>query len=136
VFKEIADRLYSTYIKTNKTLIAGTNKKDSTYFKYNGYKADLAYLSEKLQLKISDSTGRADEWTSLNKNTAAAVMQKMPINKNAMPPLKGLGLKDALYLCEEMGLMVQVKGRGRVLDQSILPGQPIAKGQLIQINLN
>src|SRR3989339_608884 len=136
VFKEIADRLYGTYIKTNKTLIAGTNKKDSTYFKYNGYKADLAYLSEKLQLKISDSTGRADEWTSLNKNTAAAVMQKMPINKNAMPPLKGLGLKDALYLCEEMGLMVQVKGRGRVLDQSILPGQPIAKGQLIQINLN
>lgn len=136
VFKEIADRLYSTYIKTNKTLIAGTNKKDSTYFKYNGYKADLAYLSEKLQLKISDSTGRADEWTSLNKNTAAAVMQKMPINKNAMPPLKGLGLKDAIYLCEEMGLMVQVKGRGRVLDQSILPGQPIAKGQLIQISLN
>jgi len=136
VFKEIADRLYGTYIKTNKTLIAGSNKKDSSFFAYNGYKADLMYLTEKLQIGFADSTGRADEWTRVNKNSAKAVLQKMPVNKNAMPPLKGLGLKDAIYLCEEMGLMVQVKGRGKVTEQSIVPGQPIAKGQLVQLSLN
>ncbi len=136
VFKEIADRLYGTYIKTNKTLIAGTNKKDSSFFAYNGYKADLMYLTEKLKIGFADSTGRADEWTRVNKNSAKAVLQKLPVDKNAMPPLKGLGLKDAIYLCEEMGLMVQVKGRGKVTEQSIVPGQPIAKGQLVQLSLN
>jgi cell division protein FtsI (penicillin-binding protein 3) len=35
-----------------------------------------------------------------------------------------------------MGLMVQVKGRGKVTEQSIVPGQPIAKGQLVQLSLN
>ncbi|MEN9600315.1 MAG: hypothetical protein RL596_2639, partial [Bacteroidota bacterium] len=41
-----------------------------------------------------------------------------------------------VYLCENMGLMVSIKGRGRVNEQSILPGQAIAKGQTIQLLFN
>lgn len=53
-----------------------------------------------------------------------------------MPLLKGMVLKDAVYLCENIGLLVSVKGRGKVNEQSILPGQAIAKGQTIQLLLN
>ena len=53
-----------------------------------------------------------------------------------MPQLKGMGLKDAVYLCENVGLKLNVKGKGRVEDQSITAGTPIAKGQIINISLN
>jgi cell division protein FtsI (penicillin-binding protein 3) len=53
-----------------------------------------------------------------------------------MPELKGMGLKDAVHLCEEMGMMVNVQGKGRVAEQSVLPGQAIARGQLIHLTLN
>ncbi len=53
-----------------------------------------------------------------------------------MPQLKGMGLKDVLYLCENMGLKVNAKGKGKVTDQSIIPGQLIARGQMVNVELN
>jgi cell division protein FtsI (penicillin-binding protein 3) len=46
-----------------------------------------------------------------------------------------MGLKDAIQLCESIGLKVQVKGKGKVVQQSILAGQKIAKGQVVAIEL-
>ncbi len=39
-----------------------------------------------------------------------------------------MGLKDALYLLENMGLKVTVKGKGKVIVQSIQPGTALTKG--------
>lgn len=136
VFKEIADRLYSTYLRSTNTNMVANKKNDSIPFQYTGYKADITYLSEQLKLKYKDSTGRADQWSSIQNNNASIVLQKKIINQSAMPVLKGMGLKDAIFLCEEMGLMVSVKGKGKVAEQSILAGKPIAKGQLIYLSLN
>jgi cell division protein FtsI (penicillin-binding protein 3) len=47
-----------------------------------------------------------------------------------------MGLKDVIYLCENFGLKVNAKGRGKVAAQSITAGQPIARGQLINVELN
>ncbi|MBC7650754.1 MAG: PASTA domain-containing protein, partial [Deinococcales bacterium] len=52
------------------------------------------------------------------------------------PQLKGIGLKDVVILCENMGLKVTTKGKGKVVAQSILPGQSFAKGQILYIELN
>ena len=52
-----------------------------------------------------------------------------------MPDLSGMGLKDALYICEGMGLKVDVKGFGRVSGQSLAAGAPAEKGQVIQLTL-
>ena len=53
-----------------------------------------------------------------------------------MPVLAGMGLKDAVYLCENLGLKVMVSGKGKVAVQSIAAGQNISKGQIISIQLN
>lgn len=58
------------------------------------------------------------------------------VTDKSMPQLKGMGLKDVVYLCENLGLKVQVQGKGKVIAQSVEPGQIIAKGQLINIALN
>ncbi|TAG11425.1 MAG: PASTA domain-containing protein [Sphingobacteriia bacterium] len=136
VFKEIADRLYSTYLTGNNTNTVANKRKDSIPFQYIGYKADLAYLSTQLKWQFKDSTGRADEWSSLQNKNAVVVLQKKTINGSTMPVLKGMGLKDAIHLCEGMGLMVNINGKGKVADQSIAAGAPIARGQWVQLSLN
>ena len=64
------------------------------------------------------------------------MLTNIPVTNNAMPSLNGLGLKDALYICENAGLVVKVKGVGKVMNQSITEGSPIAKGQLIKLEFN
>jgi len=136
VFKEIADRLYSTYLRGSKTNMVNTKKMDSISYQYNGYKSDIAFLTQQLKINYKDSTGRADQWGSLKNSNASIVLEKKLVDNKLMPILKGLGLKDAIYLCEEMGLQVNIKGKGRVAEQSILPGQFFAKGQQVFLSLN
>ncbi len=56
--------------------------------------------------------------------------------RNVMPDLKGMGLKDAIYMLETCGLEVRIQGKGRVQAQSILPGTRITKGQNIILQLS
>jgi cell division protein FtsI (penicillin-binding protein 3) len=53
-----------------------------------------------------------------------------------MPDLKGMGLRDALFLLEERKLKVLVKGKGKVTGQSLPPGTSIQPKQTITIELN
>ncbi len=135
VFREIADRLYATYVRgVDKK--ANRNQVDSSFFRYAGYKQDLQLVTNKLNIRFKDSTGRADEWMQLQSVNKQVYAAKLPMQSQKMPALKGMALKDAVYACENMGLKVQVRGSGKVQQQSVLAGQPIAKGQLIQLELN
>jgi cell division protein FtsI (penicillin-binding protein 3) len=57
------------------------------------------------------------------------------VNAQIIPNLKGMGLKDALYLLEEMDVKVLAKGKGRVVGQSLLPGLPVQKNQVVTLEL-
>ncbi len=137
VFKEISDRLYSTYIIQSNTAGTSKRKTDSSAFSYAGNKQDMKLVAARLSMPYSDSTYLTDEWIDMNAKNASLVLNKktVPVN-NTMPQLKGMGLKDALYLCENMGLKMQVRGKGKVIAQSVLAGQAIVKGQLVNVELN
>lgn len=47
---------------------------------------------------------------------------------DTIPDLRGMGLKDALYLLERLGLQVTFTGHGRVLSQTPAPGRVAQKG--------
>jgi cell division protein FtsI (penicillin-binding protein 3) len=53
-----------------------------------------------------------------------------------MPDVSGMGLKDAVYLLENMGLKVSASGRGKVIYQSIAQNTDFKKGESIKIQLN
>jgi len=135
VFKEIADRLYSTYIRQTNTASA-EKKKDSSVFSFAGNKRDIAFVNSKLRLPFIDSTTRLDEWTEMKGKDAVVTLNRKNVGKNTMPELKGMGLKDVVYLCENMGLKVNARGKGKVAEQSIPPGQMVVKGQLINVALD
>lgn len=135
VFKEIADRLFSTYVRVG-NIAKQQAKLDSSYFMYAGFKTDVTTVTQKLRIPFTDSSRRADEWVAMTGKNSSVTMQAKQVSDKAMPQLKGMGLKDVVYLCENLGLKVHVQGKGKVVAQSILPGQQIAKGQLVNIALN
>jgi cell division protein FtsI (penicillin-binding protein 3) len=47
-----------------------------------------------------------------------------------------MGLKDAIYMLENMNLKVVAKGIGKVSQQSLTAGTTIAQGQTVYLDLN
>jgi cell division protein FtsI (penicillin-binding protein 3) len=67
---------------------------------------------------------------------AITVSDPQPVPGHGIPNVKGMGLKDALYLLESENLRVAVRGRGKVMAQSIEPGSEIRKNETITIQLD
>lgn len=133
VFKEVADKLFAINNSTG-VMTAGL-KKDSTGFYYAGDTKEVKQVLNTLAIDYVDSAGNRG-WSSIYSNNNTAVVSTRYIAKNTMPNVKGMGLKDALYLLETMNMKVAAKGSGRVAAQSIEPGEAVNKNQLVKIELN
>ncbi|MEQ8713366.1 MAG: PASTA domain-containing protein, partial [Cyclobacteriaceae bacterium] len=57
------------------------------------------------------------------------------IKNNLMPDVRGMTLRDAVFLLENKGLEVTIQGKGRVTDQSIWPGSNIEQQNKIVLTL-
>ena len=135
VFKEISDRLYSTYVKGNNSPVLKQLKNDSALLQYAGYKKDISRVLATLKMNLRDSSNNAS-WAIIYGDQKSMIAFSKKVADNTMPELKGMGLKDAVYICENMGLRLNVRGKGKVGTQSIVAGQTINKGQLVQLELN
>lgn len=96
----------------------------------------MACVARTLKIPYKDTPESVNEWVDFGGKSMGAVMQSRTVDEKLMPQLKGMGLKDVVYLCENMGLKIKANGRGKVTTQSIAAGQMIAKGQLVTIKLN
>jgi cell division protein FtsI (penicillin-binding protein 3) len=138
VFKEIADRLYVTYIQNKMDKAPSFNLKDSQLFNYTIAKTSLDAIAKQLSMPYQDSTPSNADWTKVQGSGRAlkAGQQLQMASDSTMPDISGMKLKDALWLCEKKGLIVKCSGKGKVIRQSILQGQYIQRGQQITIELN
>ena len=103
-----------------------------------GTSNDINEISKFLQLTRRNEIPDAF-WQALQvyqKNATVAKPGLLNSDKNSLPSVVGMGLKDALYMLENKGLVVNFSGRGKVLSQSVQPGAKINKGQKIELVLN
>lgn len=134
VFKEIATKLYAMYVE-NKNASLYAAKKDSANFFYSGYTTDIKNVFKTMNMAYKDSSSNSN-WTSVYAANYQPVMKQATIRKQVMPNVRGMGLKDAVYLLENMGLKVSIKGRGKVAMQSVAPGTALAKGITVILELS
>lgn len=135
VFKEIADKLNALHTQKTGMIVEKDISKDSSGFYYAGETKDIKFLLETMKVKYSDSTFKSN-WSSMYANDYRAVVNARPVNKKLIPNVKGMGLKDALYLLESMKIKVLAKGKGKVMSQSIEPGTLLSKDQSVFLELN
>jgi cell division protein FtsI (penicillin-binding protein 3) len=134
VFKEIADKLYSK--NTNSLPVyTAVPIKDSTLAYWAGWKQDFNRVFGKMKMGIQDSSSSA-KWTYVQRQNDVSTVRRLQVTRREMPNVKGMGLKDAIYLLENMDLKVVARGVGKVSQQSLLAGTSIAKGQTIYLDLN
>lgn len=137
VFKEISDRIYGSYLSAKRFITS--NKTDSFNYNYFGMKNDFNSIFSSLKMPLVDSSN-AGYWRSMNfKNNAGTLYTptvSISTSGSVTPNVVGMGLKDAVYLLENMGLKVTASGRGRVVDQSLLAGTNFIKKQTISLILN
>ena len=137
VFREVADKLVALKSERIKGSFDERNNEafDSTAFYYAGYTTSLKEVLAEVKMKYADSTDHSD-WSMLYANNEKQVISKQNIARRTIPNVKGMGLKDAVYLMESMDIKVKSRGIGKVMSQSISPGTPIQKNQIVTLELD
>jgi cell division protein FtsI (penicillin-binding protein 3) len=137
IFKEIADKVYSTNLDIHKELepsLAFLTKSALPYSK-NGNYHDLKKVFDKLQVKTIYKSAQTEfVKTSTQSNEVEISELKLPLG--VVPNVVGMGLQDAVYLLENKGMFVRVTGRGSVKKQSVAAGLRIEKGSTVYLELS
>jgi cell division protein FtsI (penicillin-binding protein 3) len=140
VFREIATKLYAMYVETKKPVLYTVVKDSSAYF-YAGYTNDLKKVYGTLNAGYKDSA-QLNNWSNMyggnysKNNSGEPVLRSNIARQQTMPNVKGMGLKDALYLLENMGMKVSIKGKGKIINQSVAPGTSLGKGVTVMLELS
>ena len=134
VFAAIANKVYATELKYHKPVNKHGSKKvnDLPSIK-NGNRHDILLALK--QFNVSAQTNYDGEWLTAEKVQGRIHLNKKTISKTRVPNVSGLLAKDAVYVLESAGLEVKLKGYGRVIRQSLVPGTMFGKGQLIALEL-
>ncbi len=136
VFKEIADKIYATQFKmhrpinlTDTVLVAGS----LPIVKY-GNAEDIKNTLHALKIKYNDKDLKGEWAVTFPRDSFIDLKNRFIVN-NLMPNVKGMGLRDALFILNRLGLKVEVIGEGTVVYQSVNPSMKIKKGQEVILKL-
>ncbi|QJW88102.1 transpeptidase family protein [Spirosoma taeanense] len=116
VFKEVADRIVAYDIRMHAPIRSGKPQTPTATGLLAGYADDLHTISSTLNMNAEPT---AEGWVEASPNGR---WKSRPTRPGQVPDVRGLTLRDALFLLENKGFRVVVEGRGKVKEQSIQPG--------------
>lgn len=116
VFKAVADRIVAYDIRMHAPIRPNPSQSQSSTGLLAGYADDLHTISSALNIHKEPST---EGWVEA---TPDGHWKSRPTRSDQVPDVRGLTLRDALFLLENRGFRVSVEGRGKVKEQSVEPG--------------
>ena len=134
VFREIALKAYALFVDRKDASQFAIHRDSSLYY-YAGYGPDIQKVYRTLSVGFTDSIQQA-AWGRAYAENGNAIIKSQPIRQQVMPNVRGMALKDALFLLENMGVRVQVKGKGRIVSQSIPPGTALDRPLQLLLELS
>ncbi|HEX7367007.1 MAG TPA: penicillin-binding protein [Pelobium sp.] len=134
VFREVADVVFGSDLEMQSNYevpqLVGNTKMPAVKG-HNKQATQKVYQS--FGVKALFASTNQDE-LGIDTNSGIAY-KEVKMNKGLVPNVEGMGLKDALYVLGNSGLLPVVKGNGQVVSQSLAAGTPIYKGTRISIEL-
>ncbi len=131
VFREIADKSYASLMDFD----VASASIDTTMVipEMTGALDDVKKLYTALDVNITEH--KDAEWVDVETDGGdTLIIQSIDVSDTTVPDVRGMALKDALFLLENMNLEVSFKGTGKVILQSIAPGTDNV-GQEIELTL-
>ena len=134
VFKEISDKVYATRFfrdykpEDNDNLIVAAPEVG------NGYREDINEVLKNLNVRYRRTAD--DDWVATRESGDTIRLAGIKLQKGLVPDVRGMSLRDAVYLLENSGLRVRYSGKGRVLRQSPEHGARYAVGSVVSLDMN
>jgi cell division protein FtsI (penicillin-binding protein 3) len=144
VFRDIADRCMARDQASQRPMLARVPARRSPVpLVRAGLQNEIALVCEHIGLPGQTRATGGEDWVRLaaTRDTAsvARTVSLRPdpsvTHLGRMPDVRGLTLRDALFLLENRGLHVQSAGTGRVRAQSLAPGEPAKRGTTVSLAL-
>jgi cell division protein FtsI (penicillin-binding protein 3) len=134
VFKEISDKVYSTRFFRDYV----TEKKDEKALSApdagNGSRDDITSVFSDLRIKYKRTSD--EDWVATKESGDTIRLVGVNPRQGQVPDVRGMTLRDAIYLLENSGLRVTFSGKGRVRSQSPEHGAKIYEGSVVSLDLN
>ncbi len=136
VFKTIAEKITAIKqkievdeLKNNLSIAEKPNLK-------SGNSKALCSVIDDLDEKwLNDLIEKKDNWIKIESSNSQYNVKSINLEERLIPNFSGMGAKDAIYICETLGLKVNLQGIGKVYLQSIKAGTKISKGQRMKLKL-
>lgn len=136
IFKEIANKVYSTSLDAQEELVKKTkHQRTPIPISKNGYYSDLSTVYENIGVPYSPM--ETTQFANVSTGRDSVRLTEKRVAENLVPNVVGMDAEDAVFMLENMGLKVQLRGRGVVKQQSVQAGQVInssAKNIVLQLS--
>ena len=135
VFRNVVEKVHNLKLDLNKAinqgdeLIAAANLPKRRI----GYKKDFEKVFKHVGIEYNNKS--KSNWVAVDPFDNKMLIDKKSIKKSEVPDVRGMGARDAVYVLENLGLLVELEGQGQVKKQSIQPGAK-ATEQKIKIYLD
>ncbi|MDL2255491.1 PASTA domain-containing protein [Parabacteroides sp. OttesenSCG-928-K15] len=136
VVKNIAEKIYAHQMTFDLRKIDRDSTAVMTPEVKGGDRKAIEQVLRRLEVK-ADAGNVETNWiaASAQEDKTEVVLKDLTLQEGLVPRVTGMGAKDAVYLMEKVGLQVNISGTGKVVSQSIQPGQRIVKGQTVSLTL-
>jgi len=134
VFKEISDKVYATRFFRDFRPENKDDIKPSAPDAGNGYRADINEVLKNLDVRYKRTAD--DDWVATRESGDTVRLAGVKIQHGLIPDVRGMSLRDAIYLLENSGIRVQFNGKGRVLRQSPEHGARCFNGTVVSLDMS
>jgi cell division protein FtsI (penicillin-binding protein 3) len=134
VFKEIADKVYATSFFRDYAAEGNDREKTSAPEGGNGYRGDIDEVFN--DLRIRHKRNSENDWVATRESGDTIKFVDVNLTRGLVPDVRGMSLRDAVFLLENSGLRVRYSGKGRVRRQSPEHGARIYDGTVVSLEMN
>jgi cell division protein FtsI (penicillin-binding protein 3) len=145
VFRAIAEKTYASSsfwkgVAAQEALLLQSSASSADYQRGGGVpytkSGSMALLQKALSaLSIPAAANAAAQWVTAAALDSVVLMQPRAAVSGLMPDVVGMGVMDAVYLLEEQGLRVHLRGRGTIVSQTPKAGAPYDRGDMVSLEL-
>lgn len=134
VFKEISDKLYATSFFRDFRTQAVESRKAAAPEAGNGYREDINRVLRNLDVNYKRTA--SNDWVATRERGDTVRLVDLNVRKGLVPDVRGMSLRDAVFLLENSGYQVKYNGKGKVLRQSPEHGARYFEGQVVSLEMN
>jgi cell division protein FtsI (penicillin-binding protein 3) len=134
VFKEIANKIYSTRLKTQPEFKGFST--DVVPYVLNGDLEQTKLVLNELGISSHSDISGGQQVVKATKKEKSVELKVINGENNRVPDFRGMGIKDAIALANSFNLKVRFDGHGKVSQQSISPKTRFTQPLTIYLKLN